>query len=198
MMKINNAHISRERSKRQWSQQQLADLTGLSLRTIQRIENNGNASYESIKSLASVFEIPAEVLVDERNNSGLALKLSLLSSLVVSFLYFTMASAQPVMLDVAVNSAQKNLASVQLLNESGEESELRIDKLLKVTFIAEATGDKKLKIKVKAYEFTADGDRLLGSPAIITSDRKAASIKFEDGKGVIYEIVITPDYKIKK
>lgn len=40
-----------------WSQQQLADLSGLSIRTIQRIERGQSASTESLKSLAAVFEI---------------------------------------------------------------------------------------------------------------------------------------------
>ncbi|HFB66546.1 MAG TPA: XRE family transcriptional regulator [Aeromonadales bacterium] len=197
-MKINNALVSRERIVRQWSQQQLADMTGLSLRTIQRIENSGNASYGSIKSIASVLEVSAKDFLAEKNNSWLSLKLALLSSLLASFLYFSLASAQPVMLDVAVNSAQENLASVQLLNETGEESEFRIDELLKVTFIAEMTRDKKLKIRVKAYELSSDGEKLLGTPVVITSNRKAAMIKFEGGKGMLYEIVITPDYKIQK
>ena len=197
-MKINNALVSRERMVRQWSQQQLADMTGLSLRTIQRIENSGNASYGSIKSIASVLEVSAKDFLAEKNNSWLSLKLALLSSLLASFLYFSLASAQPVMLDVAVNSAQENLASVQLLNETGEESEFRIDELLKVTFIAEMTRDKKLKIRVKAYELSSDGEKLLGTPVVITSNRKAAMIKFEGGKGMLYEIVITPDYKIQK
>ncbi len=197
-MKINNALVSRERMVRQWSQQQLADMTGLSLRTIQRIENSGNASYGSIKSIASVLEVSAKDFLAEKNNSWLSLKLALLSSLLASFLYFSLASAQPVMLDVAVNSAQENLASVQLLNETGEESEFRIDELLKVTFIAEMTRDKKLKIRVKAYDLSSDGEKLLGTPVVITSNRKAAMIKFEGGKGMLYEIVITPDYKIQK
>jgi transcriptional regulator with XRE-family HTH domain len=40
-----------------WSQQQLAELAGLSTRTIQRIERGSPASTETLKSLASVFEI---------------------------------------------------------------------------------------------------------------------------------------------
>jgi transcriptional regulator with XRE-family HTH domain len=40
-----------------WSQDQLAEMSGLSVRTIQRIENGENAGLESLKSLACVFEI---------------------------------------------------------------------------------------------------------------------------------------------
>jgi transcriptional regulator with XRE-family HTH domain len=45
------------RLERHWSQDQLAEMSGLSIRTIQRIENGENAGLESLKSLASVFEI---------------------------------------------------------------------------------------------------------------------------------------------
>ena len=45
------------RHKKGWSQEQLADLCGLNVRTIQRVENGNQASLETLKSLASVFEI---------------------------------------------------------------------------------------------------------------------------------------------
>ncbi|MFT6190866.1 helix-turn-helix domain-containing protein [Polaribacter sp.] len=49
--------IKKMRLERHWSQDQLAEMSGLSLRTIQRIENGQNAGLESLKSLAAVFEI---------------------------------------------------------------------------------------------------------------------------------------------
>ena len=48
--------IKKMRLERHWSQEQLAEMSGLSIRTIQRIENGENAGLESLKSLASVFE----------------------------------------------------------------------------------------------------------------------------------------------
>lgn len=53
----NIENLKRLRLERNWSQEQLAELSGLNIRTIQRIENGEKASLESIKSLASVFEI---------------------------------------------------------------------------------------------------------------------------------------------
>src|SRR5436190_20229899 len=49
--------IQKLRLKRGWSQQQLADASGLSVRTIQRIENGQAPSIETLKSLAAVFEV---------------------------------------------------------------------------------------------------------------------------------------------
>tara|TARA_B100000795_G_scaffold209903_1_gene163464 strand:+ start:670 stop:1128 length:459 start_codon:yes stop_codon:yes gene_type:complete len=48
--------LKKMRLERHWSQDQLADMSGLSIRTIQRIENGENAGLESLKSLAAVFE----------------------------------------------------------------------------------------------------------------------------------------------
>lgn len=54
---INVRDIKKMRLERHWSQEQLAEMSGLSIRTIQRIENGENAGLESLKSLAAVFEI---------------------------------------------------------------------------------------------------------------------------------------------
>ena len=54
---INLRDIKKMRLDRHWSQDQLAEMSGLSIRTIQRIEKGENAGLESLKSLAAVFEI---------------------------------------------------------------------------------------------------------------------------------------------
>jgi transcriptional regulator with XRE-family HTH domain len=57
---INLRDIKKMRLERHWSQEQLAEMSGLSKRTIQRIENGENAGLESLKSLAAVFETNIE------------------------------------------------------------------------------------------------------------------------------------------
>lgn len=57
--------IQKLRLKRGWSQQQLADTSGLSVRTIQRLENGMPASAESLKSIAAVFEVEFSTLNQE-------------------------------------------------------------------------------------------------------------------------------------
>ena len=49
--------IQKLRLQRGWSQEQLAELSGLSARTIQRLERGESASVESLKCLAAVFEV---------------------------------------------------------------------------------------------------------------------------------------------
>ncbi len=57
--------IQKLRLKRGWSQQQLAQASGLSARTIQRIEAGQPASVETLKSIASVFEVDFSTLNTE-------------------------------------------------------------------------------------------------------------------------------------
>lgn len=62
-MKAKSSLIRKYRSKHMWSQEQLAEATGLGLRTIQRIEARGSASIETIRALAAVFEVEVDTLV---------------------------------------------------------------------------------------------------------------------------------------
>lgn len=64
--------IQKLRLQRGWSQQQLADLSGLSVRTIQRLEQGHVASTESLKSLAAVFEIDFSTLQEPNMNTATA------------------------------------------------------------------------------------------------------------------------------
>lgn len=57
--------VRKLRLQRGWSQEHLSVLTGLSVRTIQRIERGQKAGLESLKSLAAVFEIPVTDLQGE-------------------------------------------------------------------------------------------------------------------------------------
>jgi len=61
-MQIQSELIRRLRTQRHWSQEQLAEASGLNLRTIQRLEAGGRASLESVRALASVFEVEAAAL----------------------------------------------------------------------------------------------------------------------------------------
>lgn len=62
-MHINSARLRELRANRHWSQEQLAKLSGLNLRTIQRLESGAKVSTESLRALAAVFEVPAETLL---------------------------------------------------------------------------------------------------------------------------------------
>lgn len=74
-MYVNSTRIRELRLARQWSQDQLATLSGLNLRTIQRLESGAKISNESLRALASVLEVPADtLLIGEPKPSQAALK----------------------------------------------------------------------------------------------------------------------------
>jgi transcriptional regulator with XRE-family HTH domain len=59
--------VRKLRLQRGWSQELLAEFSGLSIRTIQRIERGNKPGLESLKSLAAVFEIDISQLQMEPN-----------------------------------------------------------------------------------------------------------------------------------
>ncbi|WP_371379382.1 helix-turn-helix domain-containing protein [Thalassotalea aquiviva] len=59
--------VKKLRAEKNWSQEQVARFSGLSIRTIQRVESGQSASLETLKSLASVFEVEISTLTEEIN-----------------------------------------------------------------------------------------------------------------------------------
>ena len=59
--------IKRLRKEKGWSQEVLAKATGLSVRTIQRIESNGKSSAESALAIAAVFDLSPKLLIATSN-----------------------------------------------------------------------------------------------------------------------------------
>lgn len=59
-------NIQQRRLEKGWSQEELARHSGLSTRTIQRIESGQKAGLESLKCLAAVFETSISTLMQEQ------------------------------------------------------------------------------------------------------------------------------------
>ncbi|MBU2893098.1 2TM domain-containing protein [Colwellia sp. D2M02] len=59
--------VKKLRLQKSWSQEQLSQFSGLSVRTIQRIERGHQASIESLKALAAVFQIDLNDLQPEHD-----------------------------------------------------------------------------------------------------------------------------------
>jgi transcriptional regulator with XRE-family HTH domain len=69
-MLVDTQLIRSEREKRAWSQSHLADVSGLGLRTIQRIEGVGHSSYESAAAIAAAFSLSVSDLRAELSSDG--------------------------------------------------------------------------------------------------------------------------------
>ena len=61
-MEINKSNIIDMRKTQGWSQEDLAAASGLSVRTIQRLESQGTGSLDSAKAVAAAFDVELDVL----------------------------------------------------------------------------------------------------------------------------------------
>lgn len=62
-MDVSSEKVREARIARGWTQQQLAEIANLSLRTVQRVENQSVASQETVSALSAVLEIPRTELM---------------------------------------------------------------------------------------------------------------------------------------
>ncbi len=72
-MQVNHLKLKQLRETNAWSQSHLAEVSGLSLRTIQRMEKNGIASPESVKSVCASFNISTTDLLCPASDAALPL-----------------------------------------------------------------------------------------------------------------------------
>lgn len=117
-MKINAEKVIEERKVRAWSQQHLADASAVSLRTIQRVENNGSGSLETVKALASCFELdvaklfqPETPLKKNHSKSKIAILFSMIAAIFSSVLFLvpsTMASDIKIHSDKVITSTNND------------------------------------------------------------------------------------------
>lgn len=61
-------HIKDLRTARAWSQEQLAQVAGINVRTIQRIETGEPASFETLKSIAAAFDMDVAKLLEPKKS----------------------------------------------------------------------------------------------------------------------------------
>jgi transcriptional regulator with XRE-family HTH domain len=67
-MNINGDLIKELRLKKSWSQERLADVAGISMRTVQRMEIDGVASLQSRVAISSALEInPADMISEQQS-----------------------------------------------------------------------------------------------------------------------------------
>ncbi|MGB3725253.1 MAG: helix-turn-helix transcriptional regulator [Glaciecola sp.] len=61
-MDIRGDIVKQMRTERAWTQAHLAEVCDVNLRTIQRVENQGSASVETIMALCVAFDVKRQVL----------------------------------------------------------------------------------------------------------------------------------------
>ena len=200
---INVNELRNARRKRGWTQQHLADVADLSLRTVQRIESTGCCSPESLLALASVLGVPSEDLVDlgetprpqARNTGrarGIAGSVAFIAAIAVAVVFSMGASARPVLLEVDLSSSGESVSSVQLLSEEGETAEIRTGNGLRMEFSAKIASYEHGRIFVEVRLFSAVEGALVAAPGLLLEDRQAGEVRFEGTDGLPYQLKITP------
>lgn len=84
--RANATKLKRWREERHWSQEHLAGLSGLGVRTIQRIENGEPASSETLAALAAAYNVDIGAITTDEANELRQVKQKDLAGLLFSFL----------------------------------------------------------------------------------------------------------------
>lgn len=201
-MLINKIFLRHEREKRAWSQSHLAEVADLSMRTVQRIEQSGVASMESAKALAAALDLELAILMENPANSikphwfnhprrWAGLGILLLGSAAAG--WWSSAAAEQVAVVMSIKTTGGNHSNMHLLNEVGEESEVRLDNQLRV-LVASSRHGEHLLLALKVYEIVDEKERLIASPSALIEDNKPASIHIDSTTNGKIHLLLLADY----
>ena len=206
-MQIDASKIRAERERRAWSQEQLAETTGLSHRTIQRVESTGSASYETAKAIAAVFEcevaalkhtmpMPADpVGKTPRAGGGARWRFAgVAASLVLAlgFLVTRSATAGEVQLTVVLKRNSVELGQHQLVANEGKSAEIRHDGEVRLLVNPIVTQDGSILLSMRVEEPSGTRWVEIGEPRIMVVNGNEAQVKVTSPKGIVYNISIRP------
>jgi transcriptional regulator with XRE-family HTH domain len=206
-MKVDPSYIKAQRERRAWSQEHLAEVAGLGLRTIQRIEKTGAASYESARSLAAVFGMDvAELRVEQgsaaaaRVSVGLRPVLGVLGALVAGgalLVTTTTFAADQVLMDVsaALDSPDEPRAlSTQVVVDDGtlvpNVNDLRLGDL-RFSIVPRVQAANRVLLEVRIYEQRGDEEVLVGEPRLIVVSGEAGEIVMGAGDARTLRLAVT-------
>jgi transcriptional regulator with XRE-family HTH domain len=198
-MQIDSDRIRTEREKRAWSQEHLAEVAGLALRTIQRVENSGAASYESARAIAAVLELEVSALMipvtanratwsqPVRYASAAALLL-----LALGVFFARDARAGQVKLDVELTLNNQKLSQHHLTVEEGKGAEIRLEGQVRMVVTPTIAADGNILLSIRLQEFSGSELVAVGNPQLLAYDDRAAAVSVTSAKGNVFRIEIKP------
>jgi len=197
-MRIDSSYIKAQRARRAWSQEHLAEVSGLGLRTIQRIEKTGAASYESARSLAAVFEIDvaklrvAEPALVEPRRVSISLRpvLGVVGALVTGGALLVTSStfaADKVLMDVTVAVDSKTDAdsalTTQVVVDDGkfvpQVNELKLGDL-RFSIVPRVQTPDRVLLEVSIYERRGDEEFVVSQPQLIALSGEPTEVVIDD------------------
>jgi transcriptional regulator with XRE-family HTH domain len=212
-MKVDAKRIRAERENRAWSQEHLAQLSGLGLRTVQRIEATGLASNESISALAAVFNLSLQELRDQdvkdnrakrrsdafvveipRRAAGLAA--AICAALLAVFVTRSVI-AEPIMLDVGISVNDEERSRSRLLTETGSNAEIELDRIMRL-IVMPSVQDGLILLATEVHLYDGSIYRLKAQPRVATKLGTLATIEFGTDSGDLVTIAITPLAELAK
>lgn len=218
-MKIDSKKIRAARERRAWSQEHLATVSGLGLRTIQRIEKTGAASFESARALAAVLEVGVATLLLSREDAAtpdaqpsataphptvyaartpsrfsFRSKPMLGAALTAAgvFLVATKGFAEVVALDVGVSMNDDRVEETQFVTEANDNVALQaIDDQVRMVIVPtiETNG---IMLSTEIYMRDGDAYVLASSPKLLTGNGEEAEIRLTTSDGTLFRFMITP------
>lgn len=198
-MQIDASKIRAERERRAWSQEHLAEVSGLSLRTVQRVETSGAASFETARALAAVLEIPVDQLAVRELPARAALwvrfryaAMAALLAAGLSLLFVRSAHAGEVLLDVGVSLDEEKLGQHQLVAPEGKSAELKLDGQIRVFINPMVTQQGAILLSMRVEEPAGNGWKEVSEPRMLVADGVEATVKVTSSKGSRFWIVVRP------
>lgn len=203
-MHINKNFLRQEREKRAWSQSHLAEVAGLSMRTVQRIEHSGVASMESTKALAAALDLElsrltvnsVENIIQARPHiSKLHRALGAVGALLAILAalgWWSTAAAEQVMINLSIKMPDGEHSDIRVLNDIGQQSEV-VENQLRVLIDSTRHGEFLL-LGTKIYNIEDGKYRLLSSPSLLVEKQKPASVHISSANGDQISLLFIADY----
>jgi transcriptional regulator with XRE-family HTH domain len=199
-MQIDAGKIRAERERRAWSQEHLALASGLSLRTVQRVESSGAASFETTRALAAVFELPVDQLKGSQEPvapRGAWARLRYLAVAVLlaaglSLLLVRTAHAGEVMLDVGVTLNDAKLGQHQLVAPEGKSAEFKFEGEIRLFINPIVTQEGTILLSMRVEGPAGGGWKEFAEPRVLVANGDEATVKVTSPKGSSYWIAVRP------
>lgn len=201
-MQIDSKRVRAQRERRAWSQEHLSEVSGLALRTIQRVETTGNGSYETVKALAAVFECDVEALrpaiADVSLPSAPARSrrywaAGAVAAAVATLAFFSRsAAAGQVLLDVALTVNEQKTGKHQLITAEGKDAEIRLEGQMRLIVTPRVNADGNILLSIQLFEADGESFELVSEPKVLAIDNVATVVSLTSAKGSVFGIAITP------
>ncbi len=197
-VKVNAQFIRSERHQRAWSQQHLAEVAGLGIRTVQRVEQTGKASYETVSALAASFELPVDrLLQDPSPKPRTVTRRSAVAGMIGAFMagaatmsiQSVLANDVVLNVDAAYGDARKQ-AQAEL--RPGETFSLTLGDVHELTVVPSLTADGHISLVFELIDHTGQQPQVISNPVLLTRDGQPAKIVIGEVDDPDFEVSVTP------